>query len=149
MGDDPVLVRPGIPDINGQFTAGKNIRRTRRLYDRIKNRKSEGDYNFGELTAFLNNFTEDQDDKWQGDIKRDYPDDKVIEIIKQNVVAVLSKVHPDDPHTPISLTIEWYPTDPKGVTMTSDSAGEAYTMKISGFRAPAKTSAESRKPKSY
>jgi hypothetical protein len=146
MGDDPVLVRPGIPDINDQFTAGKNIIRTRRLYDRIKNH-NRGDYRFGELTAFLNNFTEDQDDKWQGDIKLSYPDN-IIEAIKQNVVAVLSKVDPHDPHTQISLTIEWYPADPEGVTMTSDSAGEAHTMRISGFRAPAKTPAASRTPKS-
>jgi hypothetical protein len=145
MGDDPVLVRPGIPDINDQFTAGKNIRRTRRLYDRIKDRKE--DYNFGELTAFLNNFNEDQDDKWQGDIKRSYPE-KIVETIKQNVTAVLLKVDRHDPNTPISLTIEWYPTEPQGVTMTSDPAGKAHTMKISGFRAPADTPAASRKPKS-
>jgi hypothetical protein len=134
MGDDAVLTRPRRSDINKQFKAGPNIRRTRRLYDRISTSK---DYKFGELTAFFYYYNEDQDDAWQGDISRDYPT-HITEQIKQNVISVLSKVNPD-PHAPdpqVSLTFEWYPNDPKGVTMTVDATGNAYTMKISGLRPP-------------
>ncbi len=102
MGDDFVLVRPGSSDINDQFKAGNKIRRTRRIYDRIKDRNN-GDYNFGELTSFFYNFTEDQDDSWQDDINNNYPQ-SIIDQIRQNVITVLSKVDPHDSHTPISLT---------------------------------------------
>ena len=146
MGDDLVLVRPGSWDINDQFKAGNKIRKTRRIYDRIKDRKN-GDYNFGELTAFFYRHDEDQDDRWQDDIKNNYPQN-ITDQIMENVKTVLSKVDPHDANTPISLTFEWYPADPVGVTMTSDSAGHAYTMKISGLREPSRTpSAERRKTK--
>jgi len=147
MGDDIVLVRPGSPDINDQFKAGNKIRRTRRIYDRIKERNN-GDYNFGELTSFFYNFTEDQDDSWQDDINNNYPQ-YIIDQIRKNVITVLSKVDPHDSHTPISLTFVWDTTSPVGVTMTSDSAGHAYTMTISGLKEPSSTSsAERRKTKS-
>ncbi|SRR5713101_3214069 len=146
MGDDIVLVRPGSPDINDQFKAGNKIRRTRRIYDRIKDRNN-GSYNFGELTAFFYGYDEDQDDRWQDDIKNNYPT-YIIDQIKQNVITVLSKVDPHDPHSPISLTFVWS-KGPVGVTMTSDSAGHAYTMTISGLKEPYSTSfAERRKTKS-
>lgn len=138
MGDDIVLTRPGSPDINRQFEAGNHIRKTRRLYDRIKNRNN-GDYNFGELTSFYYGYDEDQDDSWQDDIKNNYPQN-IIDQIRQNVIHVLSKVDPHDPHSPISLTFYWDETAPVGVTMTPDSAGPAYTMTISGLRKPAITS---------
>jgi hypothetical protein len=147
MGDDIVLTRPGSPDINKQFQAGNHIRKTRRIYDRIKNRNN-GDYNFGELTSFFYGFDEDQDDSWQDDIKNNYPQN-IIDQITQNVITVLSKVDPHDANTPISLTFIWTP-GPMGVTMTSDSAGHAYTMTISGLKEPAITSfAERSKTKSY
>ena len=149
MSDDIILARPGSPDINKQFQANK-IRRTRRIYDRIKNRNS-GDYNFGELTSFFYGYDENQDDSWQGDIKDNYPT-HIIEQIKQNVISVLSQVNPN-PHAPdpvVSLTFVWDETaTPVGVTMTYDSAHHAYTMKISGLKAPAGTSFESRNTKSY
>jgi hypothetical protein len=147
MGDDFALTRPGINDINDQFKAGKKIRKTKRIFDAINR---NGDYKFGELTAFFYGYDVDEDAAWQDDIKNNYTDmdPNIVEKIKQNVKDVLSKVDPTDPHTRISLTFEWHPADPKDVTMTSDAAGEAYTMKISGFRKPAGTSAESRKTKS-
>ena len=81
MGDDLVLTRPGKPDINDQFTAGNNIRKTRRIYDRIKDHNA-GHYNFGELTAFFYGFNENQDNAWQDDIKNNYRPN-VIDQIKQ------------------------------------------------------------------
>jgi hypothetical protein len=140
MGDDNALVRPGQRDINGQFRAGTQIRRTRRIYDRIKNRNKSEDYNFGELTSFFHRYDEDQDEAWQRDIKQFYTDEdpNIVEKIKQNVITVLSKVNPNDLNPRTSLTIEWYPNDPKGVTMNVDATGFAYTMKISGFREPAR-----------
>jgi hypothetical protein len=146
MGDDFVLVRPGSSDINDQFKAGNNIRRTRRIYDRIKDRNN-GEYNFGELTSFFYSFTEDQDDSWQDDINNNYPPN-IIDQIRQNVINVLSNVDPHDANTPISLTFIWK-AGPVGVTMTVDAAGHAYTMTISGLMAPSNTSsAERRKTKS-
>jgi hypothetical protein len=138
MGDDIILTRPGSPDINKQFQAGNHIRKTRRIYDRIKNRNN-GDYNFGELTSFFYGYDENQDDSWQDDIKNNYPQN-IIDQIRQNVITVLSKVDPHDANTPISLTFIWDPTGALGVTMTSDSAGYAYTMTISGLKAPSSTS---------
>jgi hypothetical protein len=147
MGDDLILIRPGKSDINDQFKAGKRIRKTKRIFDAISR---GGDYKFGELTAFFYGYDVDEDAAWQDDIKNNYTDmdAKIVEEIKQNVITVLSKVDPHNPNTRISLTFEWYPANPMGVTMTSDAAGEAYTMKISGFREPARSFAESRKPKS-
>ena len=148
MGDDIVLVRPGSPDINDQFKAGNKIRRTRRIYDRIKDRNN-GSYNFGELTAFFYGYDEDQDNSWQDDINTHYPS-SIVDQIRQNVITVLSKVDPQDSHTPISLTFKWNPTGPVGVTMTSDSAGHAHTMTISGLYEPSSTSfVERQKTKSY
>jgi hypothetical protein len=125
MGDDNALVRPGQRDINGQFRAGAQIRRTRRIYDRIKNRNKGEDYNFGELTSFFHRYDEDQDEAWRRDIKQFYTDEdpNIVEKIKQNVITVLSKVNPNDLNPRTSLTIEWYPKDPKGVTMTVDATG--------------------------
>jgi len=148
MADDIILTRPGGPDINKQFQANK-IRRTRRIYDRIKNHNS-GDYNFGELTSFFYSYDEDQDDSWQRDIADNYPS-HIIEQIKQNVISVLSQVNPN-PHAPdpvVSLQFVWDDTPPVGVTMTYDPLHHAYTMKINGLKAPAGTSYETRKTKSY
>ena len=148
MSDDDILTRPGGPDINDQYKAGNKIRRTRRIYDRIKTR-TNGDYNFGELTAFFQGYDEDQDERWQDELTTHYTDPHIVDQIKQNVIFVLSKVDPHDPHTPFSLTFVWDEAAPPGVTMTSDAAGHAYTMKISGFKAPLASSAEKRKTKSY
>jgi hypothetical protein len=121
---------PGKRDINGHFQAGAPIRRTRRIYDRISNNK---DYKFGELTSLFLRYDEDQDDTWQNEIKSNY-DQEYIDAIKGHVVAVLSKVDPKDPNSPVSLTFEWHPKGPAGVTMTQ--AGDAYTITISGLREP-------------
>ena len=142
MGDDIVLTRPGQQNINDQFKAGKKIRKTKRIFDAINR---EGDYTFGELTAFFYGYDVDEDAAWQQDIENSYPKNYAKDI-KDNVIKVLDRVDPHDPNTRISLKFEWYPNDPKGVTMTQ--AGDAYTMKISGLRPPAGTSAESRKTKS-
>ena len=147
MGDDLVLVRPGSLDINGQFTAGNKIRKTRRIYDRLKDRTT-GHYNFGELTAFFYRYDEDQDDAWQDDIRNNYPPD-IIAQIRDHVITVLKKVDPHDPHTPISLTFKWK-AGPVGVTMTVDAAGHAHTMTISGLMEPSSTSfVDRQKTKSY
>ena len=143
MADDFVLTRPGKKDINDQFTAGKNINRSRRLSDRIS---VKGDYNFGELTAFFFKYDEDQAESWRDDIKNHYTDQQIVDQIKQNVISVLLKVvDPRDPNTPISLRFEWDEAGGAGVTMTSDAAGHAHTMKISGFKEPKATAAETRK----
>jgi hypothetical protein len=133
MADDILLVRPGKRDINGQFTAGAKIRKTRRLFDRVS---TNGDYKFGELTSFFFRYDEDQDDAWQDDIKNNYPQD-VIDKIRRNVITVLSKVDPHDPHTPISLTFDWK-NGPADVTMTQ--VGDAHTITIYGMKEPAITS---------
>jgi hypothetical protein len=147
MGDDNILTRPGSPDINKQFQAGNNIRKTRRIYDRIKDRNN-GEYNFGELTSFFYGYDEDQDDGWQDDIKNNYPQN-YIDQIRENVITVLSKVDPHDANTPISLTFIWT-AGPVGVTMTVDAAGHAYTMTISGLMPPSGTSfVERQKTKPY
>jgi hypothetical protein len=149
MGDDILLVRPGKVDINGQFTAGAQIRRTRRIYDRIKDRSS-GQYNFGELTAFFYNYSEDQDDAWQDEINNNYPS-PVIDKIRAQVISVLEKVDPKDTKCPISLTFYW---DPKpgpngGPDAVLTQAGDAYTITIYQLMEPAKTSfVERQKPKS-
>jgi hypothetical protein len=148
MGDDVILTRPGGPDINKQFQAGNNIRRTRRIYDRIKDR-GNGEYNFGELTSFFYGYDEDQDASWQDDINNNYPQN-YIDQIRENVIAVLSKVDPHDANTPISLTFIWDETAPVGVAMTVNSTGFAYTMTISGLKKPSSTSfVERQKTKSY
>lgn len=119
---------PGKRDINIQFQAGAPIRRTRRIYDRISNNK---DYRFGELTSLFMRYDEDQDDAWQNEIKNNYQT-QYTDKIKEYVIAVLSKV---DLNPRVSLTFEWVdPKGPKDVTMTQ--AGDAYTITISGLRAP-------------
>jgi hypothetical protein len=150
MADDNFLARPGGPDINDQFKAGNKIRRTRRIYDRIKNR-TNGDYNFGELTAFFHRYDEDEDERWQDDIDVHYRQkhQDVVDQIRRNVITVLSKVDPHDSHTPISLTFVWDEAGQPGVTMTADAAGHAHTMKITGLKAPSAIAAEKRKTKSY
>lgn len=123
---------PGQRDINNHFTAGVAIRRTRRIYDRISNDKK--DYKFGELTSLFMRYDEDQDETWQQQITQFYKQE-YIDAIKENVIAVLSRVNPADPNPQVSLTFEW--VDPKGpakVTMTND--GNAYKITISGLRAP-------------
>src|SRR5262245_21877343 len=147
MGDDIVLVRPGGPDINNQFTAGRKIRMTRRIYNSIKD-PATGHYKFGELTAFFYAYDVDQDDAWQDDIRNNYPA-HIINQIRDNVITVLSKVNPSDPNTPISLKFKWV-TGAIGVTMTVHAAGHAHTMIISGLREPSSTSyVDRQKTKSY
>jgi hypothetical protein len=123
---------PGKRDINVQFQAGAPIRRTRRIYDRISNNK---DYRFGELTSLFMRYDEDQDDAWQNEIKNNYQA-QYTDKIKEYVIEVLSKVDPKDLNPKVSLTFEWVdPTGPKkDVTLTK--AGDAYTITISGLRAP-------------
>jgi hypothetical protein len=144
MGDDVLLVRPGKVDINGQFTAGAKIRRTRRLYDRIKD--STGEYKFGELTAFFYDFTEDQDDAWQDDIVNNYQA-TVTAKIRDQVVTVLLKVDPHDVNTPISLTFVWNPNPGPngGQDAVLTQAGDAHTITIYQGMAPALTSFVERK----
>ncbi|WP_439407367.1 hypothetical protein ACNJX9_39060 [Bradyrhizobium sp. DASA03076] len=139
MGDDILLVRPGKVDINGQFTAGAKIRRTRRLYDRIKD--ASGKYNFGELTAFFYGYDEDQDAAWQDDIRNNYPPN-VIDKIRDHVVTVLLKVDPKDIHTPISLNFVWDPNaGPNGgADAVLTQVGNAHTITIYGLMEPASTS---------
>jgi len=145
MGDDIVLVRPGKPNLDNQFKAGANIRKTRRLYDRIKDRNS-GKYNFGELTAFFYKYDEDQDDAWQDDIRNNY-DPGVVGQIRDHVITVLEKVDPHDHNPRISLTFEWDSHGPARAELTN--TGDAYTITIYAQMEPASTSAESRTPKSY
>ena len=144
MSDDFVLTRPGQQNINDQFKAGKKIRKTKRIFDAINR---NGDYTFGELTAFFYGYDVDEDAAWQDDIKNNYRPD-IRDKIKQNVITVLNRVDPHDPHTQISLTFVWKTGQP-GVTMTLDATGNAYTMTITGQPVPASTPAESRKTKSY
>ena len=144
MGDDLILTRPGSSDINKQFTAGKAIRKTKRIFDAIN---KGNDYTFGELTAFFYSYDVDEDNAWQDEIKNNYPSN-ITDQIKQNVITVLSRVDVNDAHTPISLTFVWA-AGPVGVTMTVDATGNAYTMTITGLLEPASTPAESRKKKSY
>ena len=146
MGDDIVLVRPGSPNINDQFKAGAKIRKTRRLYDRIKDRTT-GKYNFGELTAFFYDYDEDQDDAWQDDIRNNYPPD-IIAQIRDHVITVLKKVDPHNPQPPQSLTFKWDPNGPARVELTQ--AGDAHTITIYALMAPSSTSfVERQKTKSY
>ena len=120
---------PGKRDINNHFQAGAPIRRTRKIYDRISNNK---DYKFGELTSLFMRYDEDQDDAWQNEINGNYRQE-YIDAIKGYVITVLSRVHPTDPNPQVSLTFEWV-DGPAKVTMTQ--AGDAYTITISGLRAP-------------
>jgi hypothetical protein len=122
---------PGKRDINNHFQAGAPIRRTRRIYDRISNKK---DYKFGELTSLFMRYDEDQDDAWQNEIKSNYGPE-YIDAIKGHVITVLSRVDPTVQNPQVSLKFEWVdPTGPAKVTMTQD--GDAYTITISGLRAP-------------
>ena len=122
---------PSKQNINGQFQAGAPIRRTRRIYDRISNNNK--DYKFGELTSFYMRYDEDQDDAWQKEIKTYYTQPEYIDAIKEYVMTVLSKVHPTDPNPPVSLTFEWVSGSP---SVTMSHTGDAYTITISGLRAP-------------
>ena len=133
MADDSVLRYAGKPDINDQFKAGPKIRKTRRLYDRIKD--GNGDYRFGELTAFFYKFDEDDDDIWQSDIKNKYPK-WVRDQIKQTVIQVLSQVDPHDTNPQVSLEFEWSSGGPVGVATSYDQANHAYKIKISGLPGP-------------
>ena len=122
---------PSKRDINNHFAAGAPIRRTRKIYDRIRN---NGDYKFGELTSLFLRYDEDQDAVWQDQITSNY-DHVYTELIKKCVIEVLSKVDPKDLNPRVSLTFEWVnPTGPKSVTMRPD--GDAYTITISGLPAP-------------
>ena len=147
MGDDLILTRPGSSDINKQFTAGKAIRKTKRIFDAIN---KSNDYTFGELTAFFYSYDVDEDNAWQDEIKNNYPSN-ITDQIKQNVITVLSRVDVNDAHTPISLTFYW---DPKpgpngGPDAVLTQAGDAYTITIYQLMEPAKTSfVERQKPKS-
>jgi len=145
MGDDVVLTRPGKPNLDDQFKAGANIRRTRRLYDRIKD--ANGKYKFGELTAFYNRYNEDQDDAWQDDILNNYSD-AVIRQIRNHVVTVLEKVNPHNHNPSISLTFRWDPHGPARAELTQN--GDAHVITIYASVEPANTSSDERqKTKSY
>jgi hypothetical protein len=122
---------PGKRDINNHFSAGAPIRRTRRIYDRISNNK---DYKFGELTSLFLRYDEDQDAVWQDQITSNY-DYAYTDLIKKYVIEVLSMVDPTDLNSQVSLTFEW--VDPKGpASVTMTQANDAYTITISGLRAP-------------
>ena len=122
---------PSQRDINNHFQAGAPIRRTRRIYDRISNNK---DYKFGELTSLFLRYDEDQDAVWQYQITSNY-DHVYTELIKKYVIEVLSKVDLTDLKSQVSLTFVWVnPTGSPSVTMAQ--AGDAYTITISGLRAP-------------
>jgi hypothetical protein len=124
---------PGKRDINNHFQAGAPIRRTRRIYDRISNDKDK-DYKFGELTSLFMRYDEDQDDAWQNQIKS-YYEQPYIDEIKGHVITVLSRVDPTIQNPQVSLKFEWVdPNGPAKVTMTQ--SGDAYTITISGLRAP-------------
>jgi hypothetical protein len=123
---------PSKRDINNHFAAGAPIKRTRRIYNRIRNDKD--DYKFGELTSLFLRYDEDQDDVWQKQIKDNYGQ-QYIDAIKGHVVTVLSRVDLTNPNSAVSLAFEWVdPTGPKKVTMAH--TGDAYTITISGLPAP-------------
>jgi hypothetical protein len=135
MADDSVLARPGKKDINGQFTAGKMIRKTKRIYDALSR---NGDYQFGELTAFFYGYDVDEAAAWQVDIKMNYPQD-VIDKIKKFVIEVLDKVDPKDKNTPISLEFKWDQNGNPNAVLTQ--TGDAHTITIyGGLKEPVITS---------
>jgi hypothetical protein len=127
---------PSQRDINNHFSAGAPIRRTRRIYDRISNNK---DYKFGELTSLFLRYDEDQDDVWQTQIRSNGYNQVYTDLIKKYVIEVLSMVNPTDLKSQVSLTFVWInPTgNPPGTApVTLSQTGDAYTITISGLRAP-------------
>ena len=121
---------PGVPDVNTQFTRG-NIRKTLRLYKRIK--KRSGDYQFGELTAKYYGFGKDEDRAWQADLMKHYPKDVQNEI-KRHIIHALTHVDHRGRASPIPLSIGFSAGRTKAVIVTYDPSGPSYTREISGFQ---------------
>ena len=119
---------PGKRDINNHFQAGAPIRRTRKIYDRISNNK---DYKFGELTSLFMRYDEIQDDAWQNEINGNYRRNTLMR--SRDTLLQSCPGYIDGSHPQVSLTFEWV-DGPAKVTMTQ--AGDAYTITISGLRAP-------------
>jgi hypothetical protein len=121
---------PGVPDVNAQFTSS-NIRKTLRLYKRIK--KRSGDYLFGDLTAKYYRFGKDEDRAWQGDLMKHYPKD-VQDEIKRHIIHALTHVDHRGRARPIPLSIGFSAGRTKEIISTYDPSGPSFTIEIRGFQ---------------
>jgi hypothetical protein len=123
---------PGRSDINAQFTAA-NIRKTLTDYKKVKDR--DGDYTFGALTAMYYDLLPNEQQIWQDDLDKTYPQD-VQDEIKRHIIYALTHQDDDGSESPIPLTIKWTP-GVNAVALTYDPSGPSYTIEIFGFAAPA------------
>jgi hypothetical protein len=133
----------GKPDINDQFTAGKNIKKTLHEYNEVK--RPDGDYTFGALTAKFYNLDPSVTEAWEYDLNKEYPND-VQEEIKRHIIHALTHRNHHGHDDPIPLTIKWS-SGPKAIVCTYNPSGPSYKIEIVGYLSPAASALASRRAK--
>jgi hypothetical protein len=136
---------PSQNDISAEFSS-KNIQQTLKAYKALKH--ASGDYTFGEITAKHFNLTGNELKAWQAECAL-YPSDAQDEI-KRTVIYALSTTDDNGNDAPIPIVFQWQGGS-VGISTSyipyGQPNGPSFTITISGYPEPGKSSLTERRAK--